>query len=136
MRTSVQIFALRAAGYGIAHPDRGVEKVSEPFDVDSIARGRARCMDDVEHMQRTRENNTTGLNFFTEAFTKLKLEFIPSAANFVLVKVARCSTRCSGEASSCVRWAGMDWATIITVGTTNENNRCLGALKSALGAVK
>ncbi|HEU0039771.1 MAG TPA: aminotransferase class I/II-fold pyridoxal phosphate-dependent enzyme, partial [Verrucomicrobiae bacterium] len=41
----------------------------------------------LQHIQRTRENNARGLQFFARAFRKMKLEFLPSSANFILVRV-------------------------------------------------
>jgi len=45
------------------------------------------ALDDTDHVQKTRRNNASGLRFFSEAFQRLGMEFIPSAANFMLVRV-------------------------------------------------
>src|ERR1043165_4164859 len=92
MRTSSKIFGLAGLrlGYGLAHPDliAAFEKVRQPFNINSIAQaGALAALDDSAHVRRTRENNATGLRFFEQAFREMKLEFIPSAANFILVRV-------------------------------------------------
>lgn len=143
MRTFSKIFGLAGLriGYGIAHPDliAAFEKVRQPFNINSIAQaGALAALDDTAHMQRTRENNAKGLKFFTEAFAKLKLEFIPSAANFVLVKVGEGQKvfEAMQRQGVIVRPMGGyqlgEWIRI-TVGTEKENGRCLKALQSALG---
>src|SRR6185369_3201387 len=92
MRTFSKIFGLAGLriGYGIGHPDLValLEKARQPFNINSIAQaGALAALDDAEHIRRTRENNARGLKFFAGAFRQMKLEFIPSGANFILVRV-------------------------------------------------
>jgi histidinol-phosphate aminotransferase len=143
MRTFSKIFGLAGLrlGYGIAHPDlvAALEKVRQPFNINSIAQAAAlAAMDDATHIQRTRENNTRGLKFFAHAFRELKLEFIPSAANFILVHVGD-GQRVFEEMQRrgvIVRPMGGyqlgEWIRI-TVGTPAENERCVMSLRQALG---
>ena len=44
-------------------------------------------MDDTKHVARTRRINSRGLKVYARAFRKLGLEFVPSSANFILVRV-------------------------------------------------
>ncbi len=143
MRTFSKIFGLAGLrlGYGIAHPEliAAFEKVRQPFNINSIAQaGALAALEDTVHVQRTRENNAAGLRFFAQALAKLGLEFVPSAANFVLVKVGDGQKVFDAmqRAGVIVRPMGGyqlgEWIRI-TVGAANENNRCLAALKSALG---
>jgi histidinol-phosphate aminotransferase len=144
MRTFSKIFGLAGLrlGYGIAHPDliAAFEKVRQPFNINSIAQaGALAALDDDAHRQRTRANNATGLKLFAEAFAKLGLEFIPSAANFVLVKVGAGQKvfEAMQRQGVIVRPMGGyqlgEWIRI-TVGTPAENERCLKALQLALTA--
>src|SRR5688572_3536836 len=92
MRTFSKIYGLAGLrlGYGIGHPDliAAFEKVRQPFNINSIIQaGAIAALDDEEHLEATRRNNSAGLDFFYNELQKLKLEFIRSAANFVLVKV-------------------------------------------------
>ena len=142
MRTFSKIFGLAGLrlGYGIAHPDlvATLEKARQPFNINSIAQaGALAALDDTEHMDRTRENNLRGLQFFSEAFRQLSLGFIPSAANFILVHVGD-GQRVFEELQKrgvIVRPMGGyelgEWIRI-TVGRPAENERCLAVLRQAL----
>lgn len=143
MRTFSKIFGLAGLrlGYGIANPEliAAFEKVRQPFNINSIAQaGALAALDDEAHTQRTRANNASGLKFFAEAFVRLGLEFIPSAANFVLVKVGEGQKvfEAMQRQGVIVRPMGGyqlgEWIRI-TVGTPAENERCLKALERALG---
>ena len=89
-------------------------------------------------MTRTRENNAHGLKFFERAFSELGLECIPSAANFILVRVGDGQRifEAMQKQGVIVRPMGGyqlgEWIRI-TVGTQKENERCLAALKKSLG---
>ena len=143
MRTFSKIFGLAGLrlGYGIGHPDliAVLEKIRQPFNINSIAQaGALAALDDAEHMRQTRENNARGLDFFYRAFRELKLEYIPSAANFILVRVGEGQKvfEAMQKLGVIVRPMGgyqlPEWIRI-SIGTPKENERCLGALKSALG---
>jgi histidinol-phosphate aminotransferase len=143
MRTFSKIFGLAGLriGYGIAHPDliAAFEKVRQPFNINSIAQaGALAALDDTNHVQSTRENNAKGLEFFAQALGKLGLEFIPSAANFLLVKVGDGQNVFDAMQRQGVIVRPMggyhlgEWLRI-TVGTESENKRCMKALQSALG---
>ena len=81
--------------------------------------------------------NSRGLKFYARAFRKLGLEFIPSSANFILVRVGD-GQRVFNEMQKLgviVRPMGgyqlPEWVRI-SIGTPKENKRCLEALKTAL----
>jgi histidinol-phosphate aminotransferase len=143
MRTFSKIFGLAGLrlGYGIGHPDliSAFEKIRQPFNINAVAQaGALAALDDVEHLRRTRANNFTGLTFFEKAFRDLGLEFIPSAANFILVRVGDGQKvfESMQRQGVIVRPMGGyqlgEWIRI-TVGTPPENERCLDALKNVLG---
>ncbi len=92
MRTFSKIYGLAGLrlGYGIAQPEliAALEKVRQPFNINAIAQaGALAALDDTAHVAFTRQNNKDGLRFFEQALRKLNREFIPSAANFILVRV-------------------------------------------------
>jgi histidinol-phosphate aminotransferase len=142
MRTFSKIFGLAGLrlGYGIAQPEliAALEKVRQPFNVNSIAQaGALAALDDVEHVRKTRANNTAGLKLLTEGLTKLGLELIPSSANFILARAGD-GQRVFNELQKrgvIVRPLGgyqlPQWIRI-SVGTPKENKRCLAALKEIL----
>jgi len=142
LRTFSKIFGLAGLriGHGIGHPDliAALEKVRQPFNINSIAQaGALAALDDDEHVRQTRENNFAGLDFFRRAFRDLKLEFVPSFANFVLVRVGEGQHvfEAMQKQGVIVRSMGgyqlPEWIRI-SVGTPRENERCLNALKMAL----
>jgi histidinol-phosphate aminotransferase len=142
MRTFSKIFGLAGLrlGYGIGHPDliTALEKIRQPFNINSIAQaGALAALDDADHMRRTRENNTSGLKLYLDAFEKLALEFVPSAGNFILVRVGEGQRVFEGlqKLGVIVRPMGgyqlPEWIRI-SVGTPEENNRCIESLKKVL----
>src|ERR1041385_8386913 len=92
MRTFSKIYGLAGLrlGYGIGHPDfiAALEKVRQPFNINSLIQaGALAALYDNEHLRRTRQNNSHGLAYFTREFRQHNLEYVPSSANFILVKV-------------------------------------------------
>jgi histidinol-phosphate aminotransferase len=143
MRTFSKIYGLAGLriGYGIAHPElvAALEKIRQPFNINLLAQTAAlAALDDVEHVRKTRQNNFAGLKFFEQAFRNLKLEFIPSAANFILVRVGDGQRvfEALQRQGVIVRPMGgyqlPEWIRI-SIGMPPENERCLAALKAALG---
>ncbi len=143
MRTFSKIYGLAGTriGYGIGHPDfiAALEKIRQPFNINSVAQaGALAALDDVKHVEKTRKINSRGLKLYARTFRKLKLEFIPSQANFILVRVGD-GQRVFVELQKLgviVRPMGgyqlPEWVRI-TVGTPKENKRCLEALRTVLG---
>jgi histidinol-phosphate aminotransferase len=142
MRTFSKIFGLAGLrlGYGIGHPDliAVLEKIRQPFNINSIAQaGALAALDDIEHMRKTRDNNARGLVFFERAFRDLKLEYIPSAANFILVRVGEGQNVFEAMQKLGVITRPMggyqlpEWIRI-SVGTPKENERCVEAMKMVL----
>jgi histidinol-phosphate aminotransferase len=142
MRTFSKIYGLAGLrlGYGIGHPEliAALEKVRQPFNINALAQaGALAALDDAEHAARTRQNNKTGLKLFEDAFRKLGLQFIPSAANFVLVHVREGARVCAELQKLGIITRPMagyqlpEWIRI-TVGTPAENERCLAGLRNVL----
>ena len=142
MRTFSKIFGLAGlrVGYGLAAPEviLALETVRQPFNINSIAQaGAIAALDDAVHMKKTRENNARGLEFYAQAFREMKLEFVPSAANFVLVRVGEGQKvfEAMQRQGVIVRPMGgyqlPEWIRI-SVGTPQENERCLKVLQKIL----
>ena len=142
MRTFSKIYGLAGLrlGYGIGHPEliAELEKIRQPFNLNAVAQaGAVAALDDTAHAEKTRRLNSRGLKLFVRAFRKLGLEHIPSAANFILVRVGE-GQRVFNEMQRLgviVRPMGgyqlPEWVRI-SIGTPKENQRCLAALKTAL----
>lgn len=143
MRTFSKIHGLAGVriGYGIGHPEliAELEKIRQPFNINSMAQaGALAALDDTRHPEKTRRNNSRGLKLYQRTFKKLGLEYVPSQANFILVRVGE-GARVFAELQKLgviVRPMGgyqlPEWIRI-SVGTSKENARCLEALRQVLG---
>jgi histidinol-phosphate aminotransferase len=139
MRTFSKIYGLAGLriGYGIAAPElaAALEKIRQPFNANLLAQTAAlAALDDDEHVRKTRQNNFNGLEFFMKAFRELKLEYVPSFANFILVRVGEGQKVFDAMQKQGVITRPMggyllpEWIRI-SVGTPKENERCLKVLK-------
>lgn len=75
-------------GYGLSSPQLAdiLNRVRQPFNNNMLALAAAEAaLTDIEHLQNTIAVNAQGMQFITDGFKKLGLEWIPSAGNFVLV---------------------------------------------------
>lgn len=142
MRTFSKIYGLAGlrVGYGIASAEfvSALEKIRQPFNLNLLAQAAAlAALDDSEHVQKTRSNNFGGLEFFASAFRVLKLEYVPSSANFILVRVGDGQKIFNAMQKLGVITRPMggyqlpEWIRI-SIGTPKENARCLEALKKSL----
>jgi histidinol-phosphate aminotransferase len=143
MRTFSKIYGLAGLriGFGIGDPEliAALEKIRQPFNANLLAQTAAlAALDDDEHVRKTRENNFAGLDFFRRAFHELKLEFVPSFANFILVRAGEGQKVFDAMQKQGVIVRPMggyqlpEWIRI-SIGTPKENERCLDALKKSIG---
>lgn len=92
MRTfsKIQGLANLRIGYGLAPAKLAtvLQKTRQPFNANGIAQAGALAgLEDEDHMRRTRELTHEGRNYLQAEFSEMGLQFVPSAANFVLVHV-------------------------------------------------
>jgi histidinol-phosphate aminotransferase len=125
-------------GYGVAHPDviETLNHTRQPFNTSVMAQAAAlAALDDDEHIAKTREINFQGLELFAEKLPTIGngLEFVPSYANFILIKTGN-GVEVFSELQKrkvIVRpMAGYglpDWVRV-TVGTPEQNELVLAAL--------
>ena len=142
MRTFSKIYGLSGLriGYGVGAPEliQAMEKVRQPFNVNAIAQaGALAALDDQEHVNRTRTNNAEGVDNFQTVFKQMRLDFVPSHANFVLVKVGNGKQVFEFLQNKGIITRPMagyllpEWLRI-SVGSPEENQRCIELLKLAL----
>ena len=127
-------------GYSVSHSEVAdlLNRVRQPFNVNSLALAAAEAaLEDHEHLEKGLACNVSGMQQYTRAFTDMGLDYIPSVGNFICVKV--------GEAASIyelllrqgvivrpVANYGMPEYIRITVGTEQENERCIAALRKVM----
>jgi histidinol-phosphate aminotransferase len=142
MRTFSKIQGLAGLriGYGLCHPTiaNALERSRQPFNTNSLAQAAAlAALEDEDHIKKTLHINSTGRALLQETFTRWQLPFIPTSANFILVKTGNAQQTFSSLLKkgiiirSMVPYGLPDWIRI-TIGTPEQNNRLLQSLKSHL----
>jgi histidinol-phosphate aminotransferase len=142
MRTFSKIYGLAGLriGYGMAAEEliSALEKIRQPFNINAMAQVAAlAALDDTEHVERTRANNRAGQHYLETELHKLKLQHVPSAGNFILVKVGdgqKVFLELQEQGVIVRPMAGYQLPEFIriSVGTPAENARCIEALRKVL----
>ncbi|HUK41256.1 MAG TPA: histidinol-phosphate transaminase [Candidatus Acidoferrales bacterium] len=91
-RTFSKLYGLAGLriGYGVASKEviALMQRVRQPFNVNAPAQWAAlAAVDDSDHVHRTLELNRQGMDYLKKEIGKLRLEQVPSYANFILVRV-------------------------------------------------
>jgi len=141
LRTFSKIYGLAAlrVGYGYATPDivAVLNRVRQPFNVNAIAQAAAiAALDDREFTAMCARENRVGMAQLEKGFTARKLEWVPSVANFILVKVGAGAKMFDalqrrGVIVRPMQSYGMPEWLRITVGTHAQNERLLAELDAA-----
>ena len=138
--SKIQGLASLRIGYGLARPEliQVLQKTRQPFNVSGIAQAAALAgLEDDEHRRETRRVTDEGRMYLEKEFGAMNLRFIPSAANFVLVNVGDGAKifRALLERLIIVRalkgYNLPQWVRI-SVGTMEQNRRCIAALREVL----
>ena len=128
-------------GYGVASPDLidFVNRGRQPFNVNSLAQiGAMAALDDTEHLKRTVELNRSEMNRIVPELTGMGLGVTPSQANFVLADFHNEGGpifQALLEKGVIVRpmaGYGLPTSARITLGTAEQNNKLLSALREVL----
>jgi histidinol-phosphate aminotransferase len=88
--SKIQGLANLRIGYGLGNPEliSALQKTRQPFNANGIAQAGALAgLHDEEHQSKTREITIAGRTWMQGKFGAMGLEYVPSYANFVLVKV-------------------------------------------------
>ena len=139
LRTFSKIYGLAGlrVGYGIA-PERlnfYMNKVRQPFNVNSLAQIAAMAaLDDEEHLKRSQKNNADGLKFLYGEIKAMGFEYVPTHANFFLIKVGKGkevydALLKQGVIVRPMASYGLGEYIRVTVGTPEENKRFVEAIK-------
>jgi histidinol-phosphate aminotransferase len=138
--SKIQGLAGLRIGYGIARPEliQVLQKTRQPFNLNGLAQVAALAgLADTEHRRETKRITDNGRAYLQEQFNAMNLPFVPSAANFVLVKVGDGATtfRQLLDRKIIVRalkgYNLPEWIRI-SVGTMEQNRRCIAALRDVL----
>ena len=140
--SKIQGLANLRIGYGLAKPELidVLQKTRQPFNTCGIAQSAALAgILDEEHQQKTRELTWEGRDFLQGAFADMDLEYVPTHANFILVKVGDGkgvfqSLLKRGIIVRDMNSYGLPEWVRVSIGTMDQNRRFLTELKVVLPA--
>lgn len=127
-------------GYAIASTELAdlLNRLRQPFNVNSLALAAAEAaLDDAEFIAQAKRVNDAGLTQLSEGFRRLGLDFIPSAGNFICVRVGPAqrvfqALLRKGIIVRPVANYGLPEHLRVSVGTEAQNERFLAALTEVL----
>lgn len=128
-------------GYGVSSPEIAdvLNRIRQPFNANAVALAAAEAaLEDERYVEHSRDLNTTGLAQLAEGFQRLKLDWIPSVANFIAVDCGREAAPVyeallrEGVIVRPLTGAGMPRHLRVTTGLPGENDRFLKALGRVL----
>lgn len=128
-------------GYSVSHSDIAdvLNRVRQPFNANSIALKAAEiALTDIQHLETCIKLNTKGMHQLTSSFANMDLKYIPSVANFICVDVGDDALKVyddllyQGVIVRPVANYEMPRYLRITIGTGQENERFIAALKKVL----
>ena len=143
LRTFSKVYGLAGLriGYAIGRPQllAAMNKLKTPFNTSGVAQAAAlAALDDNEHVTRCIETNMTERKRLSEGLAKLGFRPVPSEANFVFIVVGPDANALSddllhmGVIVRPLGWMGFAEAMRISVGTAEENEKCLSAMAQVL----
>jgi histidinol-phosphate aminotransferase len=139
LRTFSKVYGLAGLriGYAIGLPEllSAMNKLKTPFNTSGVAQAAAlAALDDNEHVTRCIETNATERKRLTEGLARLGFRPVPSEANFVFMVVGPEAKALSDDLLQMgvivrpLGWMGFPEAIRISVGTAEENEKCLSTM--------
>jgi histidinol-phosphate aminotransferase len=139
LRTFSKIHGLAGIrlGYGIAGEEiiLNLNRVRSPFNTSAVAQVAAKAaLDDLDHIQKSREHNRVQRKILEDGFTDLKIPFVPSVSNFMLLPIPDADQiykelLLHGIIVRSMKSLHCSDGLRITVGKTEENQTLLKTLK-------
>jgi len=132
-------------GYGIAKKQliAAMEKVREPFNVNSVAQAAAlAALGDKGHVKKSVKLVKSGKRFLCNELDNMDIAYVPSATNFILVKLGKKAPKVYKRLlrqGIIVRYMGawrLNEFIRVTIGTKKENKIFINALKKSYGGRK
>jgi histidinol-phosphate aminotransferase len=143
LRTFSKIYGLAGLriGYGIAGKEfiRYMERARQPFNVNTLAQEAAlAALDDTAFIRKAQRVVSEGKKYLYSELDRLKINYIPSAANFILIDLKQNGLKIfnkllkEGIIVRDMRQYGLNNFIRVTVGTKKENKKFVEALKKVL----
>ncbi|MBD3184669.1 histidinol-phosphate transaminase [Candidatus Poribacteria bacterium] len=144
LRTFSKIYGLAGLriGYGITTPEivKILDKVRQPFNVNAVAQAAAiASLKDKEHVEKSVKVNSEGKKYLYEKLEEMGLEYVPSEGNFMLVHLNQSGADVMAEMLKegvivrPMKGYKFPESVRITIGTKEQNDKLLTALKKVLG---
>lgn len=143
LRTFSKIYGLAGlrVGYGVAQPNfvRLLHHVRQPFNINLLAQVAVlAALEDRAHVERTLAVNGEGMEYLERELARLKLRFVPSQANFIMVDVGKGRAVFEALLKEGVIVRPLDAYRLprhvrVSVGLPEENRRFIEAMEKILG---
>jgi histidinol-phosphate aminotransferase len=139
--SKIQGLASLRIGYGLGSQEllQVLQKTRQPFNANGIAQAAALAgLLDEEHQAKTKQITDEGRDYLQKTFATLGLKFVPSYANFVLVKVGdgkalfQAVMRKGVIVRDMTSYGLPEWVRV-SIGTMEQNERFIRELKAILG---
>jgi histidinol-phosphate aminotransferase len=139
--SKIQGLAALRVGYGLGGEEviSILQKTRQPFNVNAVAQAGALAgLQDEDHQERTRRLTWAGRDYLQGVFAEMGLEFVPTFANFILVKVGHGTTLFRDMLRKGVIVRDMasyqlpEWIRV-SIGTQAENEKFVRVLRECLG---
>ncbi len=143
LRTFSKVYGLAGMriGYAIGQPEllAAMNKLKTPFNTSGVAQaGALAALDDKEHVERCISTNAIERKRLSDGLATLGLLPVPSETNFIFMEVGPEAKEICDELlhmGVIVRplgWMGFPEAIRISIGTAEENDKCLAAMSDIL----
>jgi histidinol-phosphate aminotransferase len=143
LRTFSKVYGLAGMriGFAIGRPElhSAMNKLKTPFNTSGVAQAAAlAAIDDREHVTRCIETNASERKRLSDGLTQLGLRPVPSETNFIFMEVGQEAKEiCDdllhlGVIVRPLGWMGFPEAIRISVGTAEENGKCLASMAAVL----
>jgi len=143
LRTFSKAYGLAGLRIGYGVGERSVisflDRTKQPFSVNVMAISAAKAaLMDQKYLKKILNNNRKGKKFLYKALKALSVEFIPTEANYILVKIGSTAESVAKrlyEEKILVRWMGsynLDEYIRVGIGTMDENIVFVEVLKRIL----
>ena len=143
LRTFSKIYGLAGLriGYGIAQSQliNCLNKIKGPFNTNALAQTAAlAALEDKDHLRKSLENNTEGLTYLYGELSKMSIEYLPTHANFFLVKIGENASDIyeallkEGIIVRAMTEYGLPHYVRVSVGLPSENERFIKAFKKVI----
>jgi histidinol-phosphate aminotransferase len=138
--SKIQGLAGLRIGYGLGPPEliEVLQRTRQPFNTNALAQAAALAgLLDEEHQALTKRITDEGRVYLQGQFAEMGLEYVPSFANFVLVKVGDGNAVFQAMMKRGIILRAMaayklpEWVRI-SIGTEEQNRRCIEVLREVL----